>query len=242
MEYTYTSYKQLLLSLKNNGYDMVRFCDVREREDCHAIIRHDIDMDLQEAEKIARIENEMGVQSTYFVLISSDYYNLFSKTNMESTNTILNLGHEIGLHFDITAYGPNIPIEKIGKALRREISIFESGFNIKIKSFSWHIPRNDLIGVHLDVADEMELFNAYDPAFYYGYKYVSDSMMRWREPIEDYIKSKKYKKLQILTHPIWYRETQDMIDVEILDNNHKKKSVIESRYLNTIRPGFYIDE
>lgn len=80
--------------------------------------------------------------------------------------------------------------------------------------------------------------NAYDPYFYNGFKYVSDSMMRWREPLLEYVKEKKYNKLQILTHPIWYRNEQDMTDLEILEKNLQNKICLLSKYLDTIRPGF----
>lgn len=97
-----------------------------------------------------------------------------------------------------------------------------------------------MLGVHLDFMDELELVNAYDPYFFNDYKYVSDSMMRWREPIEEYIKDKQFQKFQILTHPIWYRDTQDKTDKEILDLNREKRAKEQNRYLNTIRPGYYL--
>lgn len=238
MEYTYASYKGLLEQLRENNYTPIRFCDVSDEIKQPAIIRHDVDIDLQEAVKMAELEHDIGIKSTYFVLITSEYYNLFSGKNMNSAKRILNLCHEIGLHFDISAYEKNLPIEEVGGALKHEISILGKALNIRVKSVSWHIPRKDLLGVHLDFMDELGVLNAYDPYFYSGYKYVSDSMMRWREPIEDYIEKREYKKLQILTHPIWYREVQDMTDEDILGQNRVKKHDIQDWYLNTIKPGY----
>lgn len=238
MEYTYTSYKNLMNRLIRNKYKLLRFCDVSEEIDKSAIIRHDVDVDIQEALKMAELEHEIGIKSTYFILLTSEYYNLLSGRNMMSARKILALDHEIGLHFDITAYGDNLSIEEASDALRHEITVMEAALNLKVKSFSWHIPRKDFLGLHLPITDELGILNAYDPYFYSGFKYVSDSMMRWREPIEEYIENNEYRKLQILTHPIWYRETQDKTDVEILKEIRFKKHELQDQYIDTIRPGF----
>lgn len=238
MEYTYSAYRHLMRALRNNGYTPIRFCDVSDRVEYPVIIRHDVDMDLQDAVKLARLEKQEDIKATYFVLLSSEYYNLLAGKNLKSVREILNLGHEIGLHFDITAYDANLAINEIGGVLKKEILLLESILDIKVKSISWHIPRSDLLDIHLDFLDEMGIWNAYDPYFYSGYKYVSDSMMRWREPVEEYIEKKEYKKLQILTHPIWYKDVQDMTDEEILYESRNKKINAIGQYLDTIKPGF----
>lgn len=240
MQYTYSSYRHLMVQLKENGYTPIRFCDVSEDIKFPAIIRHDVDVDLQNALDMAVLENSMGIKSTYFVLLTSEYYNLLSENNMQRVRNILRLGHEIGLHFDITAYEKETSQKKLGGLIQKECAILEEALDIRIRSISWHIPVKNLLGVHLDFMDELELVNAYDPYFYNDYKYVSDSMMRWREPIEEYIEDKKFEKFQILTHPIWYRDTQDKTDKEILDLNREKKAKEQNCYLNTIRPGYYL--
>ncbi len=224
--------------LRANGYTPIRFCDVSEEIEYPAIIRHDVDMDLQEAVKLARIENEEKIRATYFVLLSSEYYNLLAGDNLRCAIELLELGHEIGLHFDITAYDKGLSVDEIGRVIKKEIELLEHILDIHVKSISWHIPRQDLLGAHLDYLDEMKIWNAYDPYFYIGYKYVSDSMRRCREPVEEYIEKRTYKKLQILTHPIWYREVQDMADEDILDGSRIKKMKILEYYLNTIKPGY----
>lgn len=242
MEYTYSAYKGLMRKLRTNGYTPIRFCDVSDDVEFPAIIRHDVDMDLKEAVKLANIEKEEGIRSTYFVLLTSEYYNLLAGDNFRCAREMLELGHEIGLHFDITAYNKDLSIDEVGGALKKEIELLEHILDIHVKSISWHIPRQDLLGKHLDFLDEMKIWNAYDPYFYSGYKYVSDSMMRWREPVEEYIEKKEYQKLQILTHPIWYREVHDKSDEEILDENREKKLDRIGRYLDTIKPGYYINK
>lgn len=239
MDYTYSSYENLIETLICNGYKPIRFCDVSDEIRQPAIIRHDVDMDLQKAERMADLENRIGIRSTYFVLLSSEYYNIFSSKNMKSIQNILNCEHEIGLHFDIATYKNDLSLVDLKEKIGCEKSLMEKNFGIEIKSLSWHIPRKDLLGKHLEFLDELGgVLNAYDPYFYNGFKYVSDSMMRWREPLLEYVKEKKYNKLQILTHPIWYRNEQDMTAIEILEKNLQNKICLLSKYLDTIRPGF----
>ncbi len=67
MEFTYSAYNNLLQSLKDHGYSPVRFCDVSDEIEYPAIIRHDVDMDLQKALEIARLEikNDVKLRSLF---------------------------------------------------------------------------------------------------------------------------------------------------------------------------------
>ena len=41
-----------------------------------------------------------GIQSTYFIMLRSPVYNLFSRENSEYLKKIIGFGHHIGLHYD----------------------------------------------------------------------------------------------------------------------------------------------
>lgn len=69
MEYTYSAYRNLMRSLRDNGYTPIRFCDVSEDIDHPVIIRHDVDMDLQEAVNLAKIEKEEVKQELFKWLV-----------------------------------------------------------------------------------------------------------------------------------------------------------------------------
>ncbi len=237
IEFTYSAYSELMNELTENGYSPIRFCDVSENISHPAIIRHDVDLDPVKAEEMAELESSLGIKSTYFVLLTSHYYNLFSKENVEAIKKIINMGHEVGLHFDITNYEEGISNIELKDAISKECQSLSLLLDIDVKSISWHIPKRELIGVHLDFMDELGLLNAYDPYFYDGFKYVSDSMMRWREPADEYIREKKFDKLQVLTHPIWYQDKQLESDVEILKKNFNVLISKEIEYLDTIKPG-----
>ena len=87
MNFTYGSYKQLIQTLKKSGYNFTDYdkCDCFDK--C-VIMRHDLDFELQRALNIAEIEKEEGVFSTFFVLVTSDFYNILSS---ESAILVLSL-------------------------------------------------------------------------------------------------------------------------------------------------------
>lgn len=60
MDFTYTAYKKMITALKNADY---KICSYEEIMNCTkgAILRHDIDFDLEKALEIARMENSLGV-------------------------------------------------------------------------------------------------------------------------------------------------------------------------------------
>lgn len=104
MTFTFGAYKNLIQNLRENGYQFSDYhnYDVFENP---CILRHDIDCSLDKALCFAKIESDLGVKSTYFVLIASDFYNVLSVRSKSILSEIKKMGHEIGLHFDETAYG-----------------------------------------------------------------------------------------------------------------------------------------
>lgn len=79
-DFSYDFYRDLLELLSQNKYKVVNYDIWKDYEKC-VILRHDIDNDIAKAAKLAEIEYECGVQSTYFVLVTSNFYNVFSLSN-----------------------------------------------------------------------------------------------------------------------------------------------------------------
>lgn len=50
------------------------------------------------------------------------------------------------------------------------------------------------------------IVNSYGKTFFQDFKYLSDSRRRWREPVEDIVRSGEHARLHILTHAFWYHE------------------------------------
>lgn len=155
---------------------------------------------------MAKIEYENEVCATYFILLCTDFYNVFSKRSKNILLELKALGHNIGLHFDETKYGI-VNDEKIFKdKIFNEISILENALNTKINIISMHRPSKWILDKNIILGKGV--INTYSNRFFKEFKYVSDSRMNWRENIISIIESNKYNKLHILTHPIWYQDNQ----------------------------------
>ena len=206
MEFTYAAYRELITLLKNEGY---RFCGYFDHEgaDKRVILRHDIDYSLEKAVQLAKVEQEMGVQSTYFVLLRTDFYNPASQHITDMLWSLRDMGHEVGLHFDEVAYR-GCDAEMLPAMISREADILGDICGFPIRCFSMHRPNQLTLEKDLQVEG---LVNAYGQEFFLDFKYLSDSRRNWREPVLDIVKSGAYDKLHILTHAFWYGEEEKTI-------------------------------
>ena len=211
MNFTYKDYQALIGLLRENGYAFSSYVNYPGKGKC-VILRHDIDYSLEQAVKLARIEKDLGVRSTYFVLLSSDFYNPASSSSYRYLHEILDLGHDIGLHFDETAYS----YERFGMEyfIRKEARILSDLIDVNINSFSLHRPNHFSLETEIRIPG---LINSYGEEFFHGFKYLSDSRRRWREPVEEIIEKGVFEKLHILTHAFWYHEEDLTISETILD-------------------------
>ena len=197
-DFTYAGYKLLLNRLKDGGYDSFSYSGWEGRKKC-AILRHDVDYSLAKAERIAEIEHDLGVKSTYYILLTSDLYNVYSKNNAKTIDHLLSLGHDIGLHFDEARYP-----DAYGNAERiTELILKEAQIGKQINTVSMHRPSRQILDADLEIPG---MINSYGKTFFEEFKYISDSRRRWREPVDEIIKSGKYERLHILTHPFWYND------------------------------------
>ena len=185
------------------------------------ILRHDIDYDLRKALMISEIEASYGVSSTFFILLTSDFYNICSKRSIRVINKIKQCGHHIGLHFDEAKYGiddSNRDGQKLSDLIKREIGIFSDIVKEDVKVVSMHRPSAGILKLeHEGKLDLGDIINSYAQEFFSGFKYLSDSRMKWKEDVEDVISSNKYDRLHILTHPFWYNADNKNPD-EIIQN------------------------
>lgn len=100
--------------------------------------RHDVDCSPQRAVALAQIEARHGVRATYFVNLHSDFYNLLEPSNVEAVLGIVELGHNLGLHFDPHA------VSKFDSDLdpwvARERQLLQDVFGVEVRAFSTHNP------------------------------------------------------------------------------------------------------
>jgi len=201
-DFTLSAYKGLIESLLHNGYRFISYEETNV-DTPWVLWRHDLDFSPQRALKLAKIEAELGVRSTFFLLPHSRFYNLFEKEISDIIFQIKDLGHELGLHFDFAHY--NIKdLRHLEDACKHEKSFLEWSFKVDIKAFSFHNPNEWALKV--GVGQVSDMVNAYSDYFMKNVAYASDSNGYWRnESIQQRIEE-KHPRLQILTHPVWWTE------------------------------------
>lgn len=205
MHFTYEAYRDLLSLLRKQGYAFETYHTWQEIPRC-VILRHDIDTCLSQAVKLAEVEAEEGVQSTWFVLLRTDFYNVFSRSGREALDRIRSLGHEIGLHFDEASYVPALTPEELPGRAVKEAELLSALLETPITTVSMHRPSKATLEADYHIPG---LVNSYGKTFFHDFKYLSDSRRRWREPVEEIIRSGEHDRLHILTHAFWYHETEE---------------------------------
>lgn len=197
MEFTYDAYKKLLNTLKSEDYIFEVF-DNDNEEQKTVICRHDIDFSLTYAVHMAELENELDISSVYFVLLSTNFYNLFSLENRSALKYLKKLNHKIGLHFDASIYEYN-SVDELENFIVKEQKILESLIEDKVDVVSFHRPVKGLFNMSLNDG----LISAYDEKYFSHYEYISDSRRIWKKNPYHIIQD-SVEHIQLLTHPIWY--------------------------------------
>jgi hypothetical protein len=171
-------YRALLDAARAGGYRFGRF--EGEPEAGRIYLRHDVDLSLDAAVRLAELEADVSATATYFLMSESVFYNLASPEGSAAVSRLLELGHDVGPH----AVWPAVPEP-------------DDRFSPVL---AWHNPEpaymSAPVGGFLNVMAE--------PWFTQGL-YRSDSNQHWRSgcPHEELARG-DFEWLQLLTHPeIW---------------------------------------
>lgn len=185
-------------------YDVVGpeiFSEIENISNQLCLIRHDIDRSPKQAEKIAFLEAEHEVKSTYFVLINGDQYSPFEKIQREALKNILGYGHSVGLHFD-ASWNEIDDSESLEENLAWEKNILQNLLETEITSFSFHNPSESTDKFR--ALKYSELWNYYSDQIRANFAYISDSNGFWRaQSLENFL-NEGHQRIHILTHPEWW--------------------------------------
>lgn len=202
-DFTEESYRRLL-RLAKEKYEFTSYSSI-PWGNRFVLWRHDCDYSINRAHAIARIEVSEGVRSTFFLNPHCAYYNLFEKSQYMLVHEIVEMGHEIGLHFDASFYGASNEAQLFDR-LRAEADVLQNLFGVRPESFSFHNPAaSDL---EQDAETYCGMVNCYSSRFKTEVSYCSDSNGYWRfRRLEDVLQQASEPSLQILTHPEWWQKT-----------------------------------
>jgi hypothetical protein len=171
-------YGEIIAAAQTGGYRFAHFEDAPTEGSL--ILRHDVDLSLDAAVRMAELEHDAGATATYFLMTQSVFYNLDSSEGVTALARLRELGHRVALH----AVYPDAPRDE--------------RFDPVV---AWHNPdpeymRAPLPDGRINVMQEPW----FDPA-----TYRSDSNQHWRSGCpHGELRIGAFPWLQLLTHPeIW---------------------------------------
>ncbi len=193
-------YAWLVGEFLQRRYQVVDFSHATP-ESRHLLLRHDVDMCLRRAVRLAEVEAELGVSASYFILVNTEMYNIGSNAGRQSLRRLLDLGHEVGLHFDAAHVREN-DLDTLTREVDRESSILEMQMGHPVRVVTFHRPARWLIGHAASLSGRI---HGYQPRYFEHMGYCSDSAgaFRYHAPL-DHPAVQEGRALQLLTHPIWW--------------------------------------
>jgi hypothetical protein len=175
--FDFDHYRELLDAARAGGYRFAFFQGQPREGDL--ILRHDVDLSLDAAVRMAELEADAGAAATYFLMTESVFYNLASEDGERALARLRELGHRIGLH----AVYPRARLDE-----RFEPVV------------AWHNPDPDYMSSPVEGA-----INVMEEPWFSPATYRSDSNQHWRSGCpHDELRTGAFPWLQLLTHPeIW---------------------------------------
>jgi hypothetical protein len=203
--FAFEDYRVLLRALKGRRASFHRLSELPALTNAvnFVCLRHDVDCHLLGLDGMATLEAEEGVPATYYVLMTA-HYNPRSRACRPVLRRLVDLGHQIGLHYDLSTY-PQDPANA-AVHLRNEAAALADVAGTPVCTISCHFPHK---GLPDPFKTSDEFVHCHDPRYTGDVLYVSDSSRGWRDDsmIRWLRRSAAFPQrgLQLLTHPeVWH--------------------------------------
>jgi len=226
LDFTITKYRELCIAIKNSDYKSVRVKDYLTEDNNNKVIimRHDVDSKIESALKMAFIEKDHSVRSTY-------YFRDNAVEHPEILKSVKRLGHEIGYHYEVmdkTKGDPAKAIELFKEELDRFRAItditticmhgtpFSPYDNLSLWN-DYSFKEMDIIGEgYLSIDLKKILYFSDTSRSWNNQKYKVKDVVSLIDPCQEKIKTtddlikliitSEKKQLYILTHPARWKE------------------------------------
>lgn len=206
--FSYRYFKEKILKTLESRFEMHLLSEapqiIGKLESHKLILRHDVDVSLKKALRMARIEKDHGICATYMVMTESLLYCIDDDTSRDILQKIIDMGHEIGLHIDPRSLKETGSLEKRIDSASKKL---EKTIGSKISSFSFHRPPDEDLRRYRHNVLISNRVNAYaqeltGPSWEW---YLSDSSGCWKygEPLP-WLEETDIPLRQLLIHPIWW--------------------------------------
>jgi hypothetical protein len=202
MTFSLDSYRDLIRTALGAGFSPTAF-GADSKADRVLLLRHDVDYSLEMAVSLARVNAELGVTGTFFILLRGHSYNPLSATSLERVSELALLGQRLGLHVagekedqiaaDFEYLSSQVPLDPV---------------------FSWHNPTPQLLEKFRNHEVVEGLTNVYSKPFLDDALYCSDSNFgRTIDEMSEALSGKR-PRVHLLLHPInWVAGGNSMLEV-----------------------------
>ncbi len=98
LDFTFAKYRELCDNIVESEYtplSVEKYLTLKDKPEHFIIMRHDVDSEPEYALKMARLENELGITSSYYFRYLDGLFRI------DIIKAIAKLGHEIGYHYEV---------------------------------------------------------------------------------------------------------------------------------------------
>jgi len=209
--FSYNEYKNIIRLIEQH-LPIIDFADVTTTKRKFCVIRHDIEFSIDRAAKLAEVEQQLGISTTYTVQLRNNTYNALSEKNIELIHYIKSLGHCIALHQN----PPYMSEKDLKEYVLKDIETLEHYYGFEVDRYAFHRPKQEQLAMYLDIPGKI---NCYGKEYFHYFKgaehrkptdfdvtYLADSNHQWKygHPIE--LDFNTVSKLQLNTHPFSWTE------------------------------------
>ncbi|AOT09700.1 hypothetical protein [Pseudoalteromonas luteoviolacea] len=201
--------RKLYRKTLENGFSPI-FYGEEDHSDKFILWRHDIDIELPAVRRMAKIEAEEGIKSTYFLMFNSVFYNLLTEEGKQTVELLKSLNHKVALHCDLgVPRDAEVSDEFVEEKVHQDLLVLESFFGKGVfeSEVSFHNPPNAVLN-----KSYKSFYSTYQEKFFGEIKYLSDSNRVWRDGCPElWLEKEERNKYSILLHPvIWAYEGATM--------------------------------
>ena len=178
IDFTFAKYKELCETIVESEYTTLTFTQyfsLKNIPEKFIILRHDVERQIEHALRMAKIENDLGIISTYYFRMKEDVF------KPEIIKEVADMGHEIGYHYEV--------LDKAKGDYERAIEIFEEELKkfraiCEVKTICMHgNPFSKWVNKDLWTKYNFEIFGIIGEPYlsmdYINVLYLTDTGRRW---------------------------------------------------------------
>ena len=188
------SYERLIRRVRDAGRPFVGF----DERDAGVVLHHDVELSLDRALTMARLEATLRVEATYCVPLDAPVHDSSTVTFAHTVQTLSQLGHDVGLQFDPHAHWEDLPSdEAIRKRVDDRREVLSRLVDEPVEVVSFRNPTDRLRD--LDLGDAVNADRP--PADAPDYRYLVDREWAGDDPFDGGVP----ERCQVLVHPgLWH--------------------------------------